>query len=139
MADTEIATALKGIAKIDKQIGPLRRKRDALVAKIANHVRANILAAIEKANNDPEIPYRFGSHRLTVRSNDALTTIVLSGLVTKATGKALESEALGHDEPWGERLEATFRDSLGFPPHVPKTLDLLSVTISGYYFEEVEQ
>lgn len=139
MPDTEIATALKGIVEIDKQIGPLSRKKDALVSQVSKYVKANVQGAINKANADPEIPYRFGDYRLTVRPDDALTTIVLSSLVSKATGKVLEAEALGHDEPWADKLIETFRETLGFPPHVPGTLDLFRVKISSYYFEEVEK
>lgn len=132
---TDILAALE---RIEGSMRPLRTARDELAAQLSKIVENGFDAALAKVNEDPEIPYRFSKKHINILNKGEDTRVVLTNLVDKATGKKLGPESLGN-EPWGERLDAIFRETLGFPKHVVGERNSFSVTIDSYYFEEVEQ
>ena len=126
---------LAGLNRIERKMRPLTRARDKLTSQLERVVKSQFDAALAKVNDDPAIPYLFRRKSFEVGEEDGRTCIVLTSLVDKATGKALGPESLGN-EPWGERLDLLFRESLGFPKHVVGEMDPFSVRIDSYYFEE---
>ncbi|MCR4312076.1 MAG: hypothetical protein NUV56_02215 [Candidatus Uhrbacteria bacterium] len=140
MPDTQsVSDVLALIADVNAKLKPLTEEKGDLVTQLGGIIRAKLQLAIDRVNADPDIAYRFGSFRLTVR-NDAYVQLVLRELTKKSDGSDVPAEHFSSTGNSGlGRVYAIIREDVGWPLKREGEGEGFNINIANYYYEESEK